>query len=230
MLQRLFRTRRFEEVERWLVDRRIELRRRSQTHARPVCRRAQPVPGGCRGRRTRGVGRARTSTAVAVDGSLTAWADEVCASSAVASAEARSRLDDRHRGPRPATRRARRGHRRSRGPGAWRAGIALSGGARQRRVDAERALVRSLEAHGRAAPVLPLARQSDQAHLDLEAAASEAARHREAVGHAARDGGAGRGRRAGSRGAQRSRGTRRRPVLAAPGAGARARERAWSTP
>src|SRR6478735_6652264 len=32
VLQRLFRTRRFEEVERWLVERRIELRRRCQTH------------------------------------------------------------------------------------------------------------------------------------------------------------------------------------------------------
>ena len=31
VLQRLFRTRRFEDVERWLVDRRIGLRRRSQT-------------------------------------------------------------------------------------------------------------------------------------------------------------------------------------------------------
>ena len=30
VLQRLFRTRRFEEVERWLVDRRVALRRRSQ--------------------------------------------------------------------------------------------------------------------------------------------------------------------------------------------------------
>ena len=32
VLQRLFRTRRFEEVERWLVERRVELRRRCQTH------------------------------------------------------------------------------------------------------------------------------------------------------------------------------------------------------
>ena len=32
VLQRLFRTRRFEEVERWLVDRRVALRRRSQTY------------------------------------------------------------------------------------------------------------------------------------------------------------------------------------------------------
>ncbi|MEP6856177.1 MAG: SMC family ATPase, partial [Pedococcus sp.] len=31
VLQRLFRTRRFEDVERWLVDRRLELHRRSQT-------------------------------------------------------------------------------------------------------------------------------------------------------------------------------------------------------
>ena len=32
VLQRLFRTRRFEEVERWLAERRIALKRQSQTH------------------------------------------------------------------------------------------------------------------------------------------------------------------------------------------------------
>ena len=126
VLQRLFRTRRFEDVERWLVDRRIELRRRSQTmHDRcaGVLHRFQEAAG---------VGvpqewEAPDLTAVAVDGSLAAWADEVCASSAVASAEARSRLDDvtgvldqRRTELDEATVR-------SRGPGAWRAGIALPG-------------------------------------------------------------------------------------------------------
>ena len=130
VLQRLFRTRRFEDVERWLVDRRIELRRRSQTmHDRcaGVLHRFQEAAGV-------GVPQewdAQDLTAVAVDGSLTAWADEVCASSAVASAEARSRLDDVTGSPRAATHRARRGHRRGRGTGAWRAGLALPGGARR---------------------------------------------------------------------------------------------------
>ena len=40
VLQRLFRTRRFEEVERWLVERRVELRRRLPDPPRPVRGRA----------------------------------------------------------------------------------------------------------------------------------------------------------------------------------------------
>jgi exonuclease SbcC len=179
VLQRLFRTRRFEDVERWLVDRRIELRRRSQTmHDRcaGVVHRFQEAAG---------VGvpqewEAPDLTAVAVDGSLTAWADEVCASSAVASAEARSRLDDvtgildqRRTELDEATVAA---EARARGERASRSLETL-----EATRDAEKALVRSLEGHGRAAPVLPLARQSDQAHLDLEAATREAAHHREAV-------------------------------------------------
>ncbi len=59
VLQRLFRTRRFEEVERWLVERRVDLRRRCQTHHDMRRRGGQPAPGGCRGRRTRDLGPAR---------------------------------------------------------------------------------------------------------------------------------------------------------------------------
>src|SRR6478735_6545524 len=48
VLQRLFRTRRFEDVERWLVERRVELRRHCQTHhdvAAGVVNRLQEAAG-----------------------------------------------------------------------------------------------------------------------------------------------------------------------------------------
>ncbi len=179
VLQRLFRTRRFEDVERWLVERRIELRRRSQAlHDRTagVLNRFQEAAGV-------GVPQewdAQDLTTVAVDGSLGSWANEVCARSAVASAEARSRLAEVTRAleqrrtqldeAAAATEARTRGERASRSLEALDATC-----------ETEVALVRSLEGHDRAAPVLPLARQSDQAQQDLEGADRDAARHREAI-------------------------------------------------
>ena len=181
VLQRLFRTRRFEDVERWLVDRRIGLRRRSQTMHDRCAGRAQPFPGGCRGRRTRGVGRAgpdrgrRRRVADGLGrrgvcrqrGRRCRGAAPPATTSARASPQRRTELDEA-----TATRR---------GAGARRAGLALPGRPSTRPTTPSwRWRARSTR-HGRAAPVLPLARQSDQAHQDLESAEREAARHREAV-------------------------------------------------
>ena len=179
VLQRLFRTRRFEDVERWLVDRRIGLRRRSQTlHDRcaGVLNRFQEAAG---------VGvpeewDAQDLTAVATDGSLTTWADEVRAAAATASDAARTRLDDLS-----ATLEQRRAEleeatvdteAQARGERARRSLASLD-----TTLDAELALVHSLERHVRAAPVLPLARQVERARQELESAEREASRHREAV-------------------------------------------------
>ena len=59
MLQRLFRTRRFEEVERWLVERRVELRRGVPDPPGPGRGRRQPDPGSRGSRHSRRVGPAR---------------------------------------------------------------------------------------------------------------------------------------------------------------------------
>jgi DNA repair protein SbcC/Rad50 len=87
LLQQLFRTGRFEQVERWLRDRRLALRRGSETaHQRVadlVSRVSEatdaPLPAGWD---------VHELTAPAADGSLAAWAEELSGMAATRAAEA----------------------------------------------------------------------------------------------------------------------------------------------
>ncbi len=75
LLARLFRTGRFERVEAWLRDHRLDLRRASERHAQTVADLVsrlseaahRPVPEGC------------DDVATAADGVVSGWAEEVCA-------------------------------------------------------------------------------------------------------------------------------------------------------
>ena len=167
----------------------------------------QPAPGGGRGRRTRGAGTCTTSTAVAGDGSLERWADECLpsapppsstdAASGLATATARS--------PGPATR-----------PSSTRPRVAAEARARgERGISArwtrstrprtEQALAASLDAHRRAAPVLPLAHAARDRRGTSDAEAED------------------RGRRPRRRGLPRCWRRRRRSTLDALGRAARTR-------
>ena len=155
VLQRLFRTRRFEEVERWLVERRVELNRRCRSHhevCAGVVNRIQEAAG---------VGvheawDAHDLDAVAADGSLERWATGQLT-------EASTELDERRSGLATATTTvAADQHRldqaralndaRVRGESAGKRLDALAASE-----EAAVLLAASLDAHRRAASVLPQA-------------------------------------------------------------------------
>ena len=87
LLQRLFRTGRFEDVERWLRDRRVTLRRRSeachQTVADLVSRVSEATDAGLPE-----AWDIRDLTGPAADGALAAWAARLCAEAAATRDEA----------------------------------------------------------------------------------------------------------------------------------------------
>ena len=162
VLQRLFRTRRFEEVERWLVERRVELRRRCQTHhdvAAGVVNRLQEAAG---------VGvpdswDLHALDTVAEDGSLERWsaARLTAASTELERAPRRSGGRDRERSPRTSRPSTARAPRRTPGPGASRR--SRSWPQLDASIDEEKAVAASLDAHRRAAPVLPQAMRMETA-------------------------------------------------------------------
>ena len=96
VLQRLFRTHRFEEVERWLVERRLDLGRR--------CREHHDVVAGVLNRlqEAAAVGAptewdAHDLDPAAADGSIERWATERLTAASTALARHRDSLGDRHR-------------------------------------------------------------------------------------------------------------------------------------
>jgi len=175
VLQRLFRTRRFEEVERWLVDRRVDLRRRSQTcHDRSagVVSRIQEAAG---------VGlpagwELNDLEPVVDDGRLSGWALGL---SENATTEAVSLRDDLFTvtGQLELSRAAcDRGKQlvdaRSRGEKAQQSLAELD-----ETVDVEAALIDSVDAHRRAASVLPAAMRAENAEAAAKEAESAASQH-----------------------------------------------------
>jgi exonuclease SbcC len=173
VLQRLFRTRRFEEVERWLVDRRTALRRRSQTsHDRSagVLNRIQEAAGV-------GVPEGwdlHELDPVADDGSLLLWGHELTRQStteargldeALRAAATRLELD------RAACDRGKQlAQARSRGERAQSSLAQL-----EQTAALEASLAASVDAHRRAASVLPTAMRAQNAvaaAAEAEAAAS----------------------------------------------------------
>ncbi len=179
VLQRLFRTRRFEDVERWLVDRRIELGRRSREHqdaTAAVVNRFQEAAG---------VGvppewDVQLLDPVAADGSLEAWAAHRLTEAAAAAEQGQSRLtvataeqalaqsslDD----ARTLT------DARARGESAQQRLAVLTASQ-----DQEEALASSLDAHRRAAPVLPQAWRVETAETQHAEAAERIARQLDTV-------------------------------------------------
>ena len=179
VLQRLFRTRRFEEVERWLVERRIELRRRCQTHhdvCAGVVNRLQEAAG---------VGvpdgwDLHALETVAENGSLERWS-AACLTRASADLEqqrarlaattvavtAEQRALDRARALADA---------RARGKAAQHTLVALDESA-----DEAEAVAASLDAHRRAASVLQQAMHMETAESQLTEAEERSARHLDLV-------------------------------------------------
>ncbi len=175
VLQRLFRTRRFEEVERWLAERRNLLRRRSQTchdRAAGVLNRIQEAAG--------------VSTPedwdlhdlhpVLGDGALLPWARDLThgAVGAAAALElelttASQELELRTQSYDIARQLAQA---RARGEEAQRTLDHLA-----QTADVEAALGESVEAHRRAASVLPTALRAENAAETAAATGSEAAAH-----------------------------------------------------
>jgi exonuclease SbcC len=179
VLQRLFRTRRYEEVERWLVDRRVELRRRCQSHqeiAAGVVNRLQEAAG-------TGVPDGwdlHALDAVTEDGSLERW-------SVGLRTRAVTDLDERRAGLEAATAKFRADQKsvdRARAAADARA----RGTAAQQRLaqldaslDEEEAVAASLDAHRRAAPVLPQAMRLETAEAQHAEAEERCASHVDAV-------------------------------------------------
>ena len=159
VLQRLFRTRRFEEVERWLADRRVTLRRQSQTchdQAAGVVNRIQEAAG---------VGVPEDwdlHDLEPVAGSLLPWARELSQRSEDLAASLESELN-------AASRRASLD--RLACEGGKRVVEAQLRGKRAQRsldelaqtADVEAALVESVEKHRRAASIVPTARRAENA-------------------------------------------------------------------
>ena len=132
VLQRLFRTRRFEEVERWLVDRRVALRRRSQDcHDRSaaVVSRIQEAAG---------VGLPagwdpHDLEQVAGDGELSEWARSLYRARRDRGGHPCRRAVEGHRAARALPDRLRPGQAARGGPGSRRTRPELAGGARRDR-------------------------------------------------------------------------------------------------
>ncbi len=161
VLQRLFRTRRFEDVERWLADQRLDLRRQCQTHhdvSAGIVNRLQeaasaPLPDDWD---------VHDLDPVAHDGTLETWAAGLLAG-------AESMRDQRRTALETATAAVRRDS-----DALDRARVLLDARARGERArdqlallddsaEEEQSLVTSLDAHRRAAPVLPLALRVESA-------------------------------------------------------------------
>jgi exonuclease SbcC len=175
VLQRLFRTRRFEEVERWLVERRTQLRRRSQTfHDRcaGVVNRFQEAAG-------TGVPDGwdlHDLDPVVDDGTLDAWAAALTDEAAErvdeclqALATAESRLE----GSREASEEGKRtAEARSRGEQARQTLAELD-----RTAEQETLLAEALDAHRRAETVLPASVRVEQATRAMAGAEATASAH-----------------------------------------------------
>lgn len=173
VLQRLFRTRRFEEVERWLVERRVSLGRRSQTcHDRTagVVNRVQEAAGVG----TPDAWDLHALDPVVDDGSLLAWAHGLTeratteagsleASLATAAEQLELSRSQSDHGKQVA-------EARSRGERAQRSLAELVETA-----DVEAALIESVDAHRRASSVLPATMRAENATtaaLEAETAAT----------------------------------------------------------
>ncbi len=175
VLQRLFRTRRFEDVEKWLVDHRSELRRRSRTcHDRcaGVVNRLQEAAG---------VGvpeewDVHELDAVAEDGSLTAWVEQLVAQATAeesTSAEALAAATAALESDRDACERGRRlAGARQRGERALASLAELD-----QTAQVETRLRESVESHRRASSVLPATLRVEQATEAADAAEAGAAAH-----------------------------------------------------
>lgn len=179
VLQRLFRTRRFEEVERWLAERRTQLRRRCQI---------------CHDRSAGVVNRLQEAAGVGVpDGwdlhdldplvdedALLGWARDLTLSAGAAALEAREQLataDSDLKQDREAHHQGRRtAETRVRGERAQRSMAEL-----EETAEVETELVASVDAHRRATPVLPLALHAETAGKAATDAETSAARHVAAV-------------------------------------------------
>ena len=161
VLQRLFRTRRFEEVERWLVDRRATLRRRCQTHhdsTAGVVNRLREAAGV----ETPDEWDLHDLDPLMDDGGLVTWAGELLQSStstttsleqSLAAAARRLEVD---RAAHDVGRR--RAEARARGERARTTLAELA-----RTAEVESALVTAVEGHRRAASVLPAALRAETA-------------------------------------------------------------------
>ncbi len=172
VLQQLFRTRRFEDVERWLVERRLTLRRHSQTHhdlTAGVVNRLQEAGD---------VGvppdwDLHDLTPAMREASLLPWADELTqeaqllATSLTSALTSATDLLARHRAS--SDQGKQRAQARARGEQAQASLAELA-----RTTDLEQELVTSLEGHRRASAVLPAA-------LRAEAATDAATRSRAVV-------------------------------------------------
>ncbi len=175
VLQRLFRTRRFEEVERWLVDRRVELGRRCRSHhdvCAGVVNRLQEASGAG----LPGEWDVQDLDRVAADGSLERWAAARLTEASGELAVLRTRLAVATE----AVTAAQQSLDRARALAEAQA----RGAAAQRRLEdlaasqeVEDALTSSLDAHRRAAPVLPQALRVDTARAQHAETAALAAEH-----------------------------------------------------
>lgn len=179
VLQRLFRTRRFEEVEHWLVERRSELRRRSQIcHDRSagVLNRIQEAAGVAVPEEWD----VRDLDAVVSDGSLLRWVEAILRDATTEAAareraliattaqlEAHRKADERGRELAEAG---------ARGAKARHTLAGLDETAAQ-----ETALADAIDAHQRASSVLPSALRAENAVAVAEAAEASAAHHLAAV-------------------------------------------------
>ncbi len=175
VLQRLFRTRRFEEVERWLVDRRQTLRRRSQTfHDRTagVVNRLQeasgaPTPDGWD---------LHDLDPVAAEGSLLPWSERLTqtATTAAQSLERDTRTATRRlTTARDALEEAKAvAEARRRGQRARATLAELEASA-----EAEAVMIAAVEAHRRAASVLPAALRAETATAAAKKTETAAAVH-----------------------------------------------------
>ena len=167
LLQQLFRTGRFEDVEAWLRERRARAAAGFGAPPRDRRRPRQPGQRGCRRAAARRLGPARPG---AGDDAALHLGDSLATASALADDAARERVA-RHLGcdrrPRPA---------RDRSPGRGAPAAARPcpgrGGRARRRRARPRRPERRLEAGRRAAAVLPLAEFADRALADLRAAES----------------------------------------------------------
>ena len=175
VLQRLFRTRRFEEVERWLVERRVELRRGCQTH--------QDLCAGVVNRIQEAAGVSAPDAwdvhdldAPAADGSLERWAAALMADTVTELTDRRTRLEaaslavSRDQEALDAARSL--ADARDRGLAARQLLAGLEATDEQ-----ARDLAASLDAHHRAAPVLPQAMRLETAETDHAEAEDRAAGH-----------------------------------------------------
>ena len=179
VLQRLFRTRRFEAVEHWLVERRVDLRRRCQTHhdlCAGVVNRIQEAAGV-------GVPDAwdlHALESVAEDGSLERWSAALLTAAATELEQRQVELDaatTRVAADQRAVDRARAAtDARMRGSSAQHTLAQL-----EESLEEEQSIRAALDAHRRAAPVLPQTMRLETAEAQHNEAEERAAGHVDAV-------------------------------------------------